>query len=558
MSIFNKISLTKPKRSTFNNSHESKWTGEFGVLIPTYWNYFEPSSEIRAKSEIMCRLAPMLAPVMHRINIYNYWFAVPIRILMEESDFHNFFTGGTDGEQEIAWPKLRFKSQTTVAGEFDPLVMRLSDYLDFPTRYGASQSDKVHDDFLIDVMPYRAYQTIWNEYFRDQNTTPELEIDKFVGVRDASNADWPLFQLRNKCWEKDYFTSALPWAQRGGDMNMPFSAVSELAMEGTAPTQVRSNTSAPFGSSYNKLSADVSEWVHDPVRSGELSKKGDMWYQIAGGESSDMQIDVTPHTTVNTRIIGTINQLREAFSIQRWRERMAIGGGRYVEQINSMFGVKGDDGRLQRPLYLGGSRVPMQISEVLQTSESTNTSVQGVPAGRGFTLDRQGYVHHYAKEHCIVMCLTVVAPKPAYFQGMPRKCNITDRYDFPWPILGHLGEQPVKNEELFFSPDVGDQEQNNETFGYQSRYAQFKYEPNKVHGEFRNTLKFWHLAREFKNLPHLNQEFQEISVKEDDLNRIFAVPGDSDLYSDVLEHIWAQQAFDIRVKRPLPYFGTPK
>lgn len=537
MSIFNKIKLARPKRSTFDLSHESKWTSEFGLLMPTYWTYIEPGAEIRAKSEIMCRVMAMLAPIMHRVNIYNWWYACPIRILMLEEDFQNFFTGGVSGDVEVAWPKYRVFGDAVQNLGWDPLQMRLLDMLDFPTRYGTPAIDTNIDNFTIDAMPLRAYAKIWNDWHRDPNTSAEVDLDMFVGEQDISDTDLDLFSLKRKTWDKDYFTTALPNAQRGGDMNMPFDAISELSFNGE--------------SKFSTLFDGTAAASTDPTFKGDASNNK----VYATNGVGDVKFDVTGHTDVNTRILGTINQFREALSIQRWRERMAVGGSRYIEQIYSMFGVKGDDARLQRPIFLGGSRVPLQISEVLQTSESTDTSVQGIPAGRGFALDRQGFVKFFAKEHCIVMNISCIVPKPAYFQGMPRKCNIRDRYDFPWPILGHLGEQPVLNEEIYFNPS--NINNNDGTFGYQSRYAQYKFEFNKVHGEFRNTLDFWHLARKFGNLPTLSRQFQEINSSANDLDRVFATASDSDLYGSVTDHFWVQQAFDIKVKRPLPYFATP-
>lgn len=564
MSIFSSIRLARPKHSTFNLSHEAKFTGEIGHLVPAYWTYLEPSCKFRAKAEVQMRLAPMLAPIMHRLNIRFYWFKVPIRILMNEEDFHGFFTDGADGTSNVEWPKYRFDASNlnplSQSFAFDPLSTKLADYLGFPTRHVLDTSP-LSEEFTIDAMPFRAYASLWNNYFRDPNVSNEVVIDKFVGTQAAVAADADLFAIKNKCWEKDYFTSALPWPQRGVDMNMPFTAVSDLAMDGDSalPTlaKVIPNPSAP-----------EAHPIASPFLENEslaILPDGDGKYtSIQAGYDADndlahtLQYDITPHTTVNTAIQGTINQLREAFSIQRWRERMAVGGARYIEQINSMFGVRADDGRLQRPMYLGGCRVPLQISEVLQTSESTETSAQGVPAGRGYTLDKAGYVNTYTREHCIIMCLMCVEPKPGYYQGMPRKCDIRDKFDFAWPILGHLGEQEIRKGELVWSPKKLDQVTNDETFGYQSRYAQWKYEPNRVHGQFKSTLEFWHLARKFANVPSLNKEFTEIRDNNDDLNRVFAVMGNDSIYGGVTDHLWWQMAFDIRVKRPLPYFGTPR
>lgn len=561
MSIFNKIKLRKPKRSTFNLSHNSKLTFPWGQLIPTYWNYFEPNTNFRASSIIQCRTMPMLAPIMHEVNIYSYWFQVPIRILMKAKDYEDFITGGRTGEVGMTtsdgttplYPKYK-----ALVSQLDGELGSLLDYMDFPTTQCLEymQSDDV---VKFDAIPLRALAKIWADYFRDQNTTEDTYFKDdsllFTGEYDLTpdnlNAlriiHLDMLKTKPRCWTKDYFTSALPWSQRGSDVSMPFTVVSDLAMDGTYPSVI---TPAYSTGEFNPSLG------YDVQTGGEVNQ--DSQKRIAMGRNGngtvDLQFDVTGHTKVNSVVEGTINQLRDALSLQRWKERNAIGGARYIEQINAHFNVWADDYRLQRPKFLGGSRSPLQISEVLQTSESTETSLQGNMVGRGYTLDNQGNVHCFVKEHSIIMNIICVVPKAAYFQGLPRKFDIRDRFDFPWPTLAHLGEQPVRNSEIFYT---GNESVDDSAFGYQSRYAQYKYEPNRIHSDFQNTLLFWNLARKFSELPTMSRSFLECTASRNGLNRIFPVVEDDNIYSGVNGKFWAQINFNIRVKRPLPYFGTP-
>ncbi len=538
MSIFNKVKVAKPKRSTFDLSHNSKLTLPFGQLVPTYWNIFEPNTTFRANSVIQMRTMPMSAPIMHEVNIYSYWFGIPLRLLMEEQDYENYVTGGREGDIKVQLPEYH----VTASEVLQRSAQYLLDYLDYPvSQMSMDYPDKV---FKVSALPLRAYAAIYNDYFRDQNTTPEYDFHKFVGVRNWSEMDaldWDNFLTKSRCYTKDYFTSALPWAQRGGNVDVPFEVLSELAMDGNAPTTLFNEGEALTQRSAVQVGQNVGEHNYD--------------IQTSTG-AGPLQVDVTKHTSVRNIVKGNINDLRTALSLQRWKERNALGGSRYIEQINAHFGVWADDYRLQRPIFLGGSRSPLQVGEVLQTSESTDSSVQGIPAGRGYTMDSQGFVHYKTKEHMIFMNLISVVPKAAYWQGLPRKWDLRDRFDLVWPLLANLGEQEVRNSEIFYQGEGVPA--NDEAFGYQSRYAQYKFEPNRIHGEFQTTLLFWHLGRKFAELPTLSRHFLECREGHDGLDRIFPVMGKDDKYSEVHNHLWAQINFNIRVKRPLPYYSTPR
>lgn len=535
MSIFSKVKLKRPKRSTFNLSHNTKTTFPIGALVPVYWTYAEPGTSFKASSIVQCRTMPMLAPIMHEVNIYTYWFECPVRLCMDQTDFENFMTGGPDGTAVVNYPKYKnIKLEDLNNG---PVLL---DYMGVPVQQN-TVVDSNDSGFTFDAVPFRTYANIHNNFFRDPNVMAEVDLsDKFTGDRDElTNADQDILSLKYRCWTKDYLTSALPWAQRGGNVDVPFTVVSDLAMEGSDPTKIWNVGADEAGTTQYRRLAEYDQ--------------GTNAYTGTDEEGNTEQIDVTGHTKVISNVIGTINDFRMANALQRWKERNAVGGPRYIEQINAHYGVWADDYRLQRPKYLGGSRIPLQISEILQTSESTETSVQGTMSGRGYTMDNNGYVKTFTKEHSIIMCLMCVVPKASYFQGMPRKLDIRDKFDFPWPILGHLGEQEVRKGEVYYQGTPED----DEPFGYQSRYAQWKYEPNTTHGDFNDSLLFWTLSRKFANMPTLSRDFMLCQENKDGLNRIFPVMSNEDIYKNVYHHFWAQINFNIRAKRPLPYFGTP-
>lgn len=413
MSIFSKVAVPKVKRSSFNLSHENKFTGNFGHLMPLYWNYFEPGCTFKASSELMVRFAPLLAPIMHKVNVYTAWFKWPIRLGMEKEDFENFMTGGENGtvDSRELWPKFYTSGPLMEAAGFDvnPLSSPLVDLLGVPNPdIGKSMSNYSYRKF--DAMPFRCYMDIYNNYYRDQNIQGEVEINKFTGLKEIEAADLDLLSIKSKCWEKDYFTSALPWAQRGVDVHLPIDTKIEIGY-----------TDGPrdFDKFYPNVQQNVNTTynVRAEVEAGENS--GNLLsIATGGGGTHPANIDNSANLRATADNSNTINDLRTALSLQRWFERNARVGARYIEQIFGHFGVKSDDARLQRPEYLGGSRVPLQVGEVLQTSESSEGSAQGTPSGRGVAYDSGRFIKTYTKEHCIIMALVYIVPKPGYFQGL--------------------------------------------------------------------------------------------------------------------------------------------
>jgi hypothetical protein len=382
----------------------------------------------------------------------------------------------------------------------------LADFLGLPV---LANGDSISAPYQVSALPFRAYQLIYNEYYRDQNLIDPVTVLKTDGL-DGSADVW---QLRKRAWEKDYFTSCLPWAQKGGPV--------------TAPAEVE----------YSSLSQVRTATDTIPADAGLLSTSGNL--QAGAGVGAKIE---------NIEDIGiNINDLRISVRLQEWLERQARAGSRYIETILSNWGVLSSDARLQRPEYLGGSINPIVISEVLSTYQNADDTgyPQGNMSGHGISTGGNGGFKRKFEEHGYVFGIMTVLPRTAYQQGIPKTFSRFDKFDYAWPSFAQLGEQEVKTKELFFAPN---NESANETvFGYQSRYAEYKYQPSTVHGDFKDTLDYWHMGRKFAAVPVLNASF----IEADPTKRIFAVTDQNE--DEILCQIYNR----VDAIRCLPYFNTP-
>lgn len=496
--IFEKLGMKAPNYSAFDLSREQKLSCKMGDLIPTYIEEIIPGDNFKVKTETMLRMAPMLAPIMHRVNLYMHYFFVPNRLVWNQ--WEDFITGGREGTSNPLYP--------TMPMTLDVIQAKLSDYMGLPNASGNNP------DFSVSQLPFRAYQLIWNEYFRDQN------LENPIDVQNASNLI--LCQLRKRAWEKDYFTSALPWTQRGPEVGIP------IDLEYKPVSKVFNAAGQQLGALTN-------------LATGGLPTRDELRANYGGNDA--MRIE----NIENTQLDFTINELRKSSALQRFLEKQARGGARYIETILSHFGVKSEDARLQRPEYLGGGRQPIVISEVLNTT-GTDNAPQGDMAGHGISTGTTNSFNKRFTEHGYVLGIMSILPRTAYFQGIPKHFRRFDKFDYYWPEFANLGEQEIKNSELFY--DDMDNESNNDTFGYQQRYAEYKYGTTSVHGDFRTTLKYWHLARDFDNLPSLNANF----IKADPDSRIFAV----DTENPNIDNIWVQMYHSVKARRPMPFFADPR
>lgn len=496
--LFNSVQIKKPRKNVFDLSHEKKLSCNMGDLIPVYLQEVVPGDKFRVNTEIMMRLAPMIAPMMHRVNVYMHYFFVPNRLVYE--DWPKFITGGEDGKQEPAFPTVQIK-----VGELAGYQRgALGDYFGIPT-----PPDDPAFEVNLNALPFRAYQLIYNEYYRDQNLQAPIAITK-ASVVDATEMTL-LTQMRKRCWEKDYLTSALPWAQRGDEVMLPNQVVST----GDAATLALQ------------------------VPGGGLPVDGPL--EIEAGEVTNGITKINLDNHANVEI--SINDLRRSARLQEWLEKNARGGSRYIEQILSHFGVRSSDARLQRPEYLGGGKQPIVISEVLSTAETTDLP-QGNMAGHGISMGKTNNFQKFFEEHGFILGIMSTLPRTAYQDGIHRMWRKFDKFDYYFPEFANLGEQEVQNYEVFMDyKNVG----NLETFGYQSRFSEYKFANSTVHGDFRVPMDYYHMGRKFTARPSLNSGF----VTADPTHRVFAS-------TDVNEHkLYCQIYHDVKAIRPMPVFGTP-
>lgn len=542
MSIFSQIPVKKRKSTRFNLTHEVKTTIGIGELVPYMCREVLPGDVWNVSSDFLCRFAPMLAPIMHNVNIRTECFFVPTRLLWKE--WPDFITGGKDGTLQPIKP---YFVPSSISGSEDPrdILLRKSslwDYMGMPIIDPQRDLNPMPSNLRIDLLPFLAYQMIHQEYYRDQNlTTAPFDFPLSGGDRTNSDQLYDILALRNRCWEKDYFTGALPFLQRGPEAVLPLGGDANVVFE--PPLSTKANLVDMYGvpldpnpglTNPEYLVNDKATMVTtDSVSSGGIPT----FYDPQG----TMKADLSTATAV------TINDLRKTNAIQRFLENQARGGSRLTETILSQFGVLSSDTRMQRPEYLGGGSSPCVISEVLQTSETAETP-QANMAGHGVG----GGVNHGClrrfEEHGFIVCLMSIRPRASYMPGVEPMYTRFDKFDYAWPELANLGEQPVYNRELFCDPDntnVGDS-----IFGYVPRYADYKYILSKTTGEFRDTMDFWHLTRKFSNQPVLSPEFVEI--RQSDATRIFASGNES-----INQQIYVQILNKVSCVRRLPKYGIP-
>ena len=560
--LFNSVVIRNPKRKSFNLSHFSKLSTEFGRLTPIMCEPVLPADKFRVSTTLKVRFAPMTFPVMERFKAFvHYWF-VPNRLIWD--NWEEFITGGETGVEDLAhpYPVITIDSNLgdskILESNFAP--GSLFDYLGFPakTLTSAEKSNLARNNFEFDALPFKAYQLIYDEWYRDQNLETKMDLRTDVDGNQNDNDDATdngfvnaLMSLRYRAWRKDYFTSALPDPQRGPDVTLPMFGELDI---------VGSNMPVSVDKAENITDGVGESAIHSHSSGGSLQ-----FAQLSENEfDNDDAVKfsgVIPKSTLESKLavdrdnlrMASINDLRKGFAVQRLYELAARVGGRYAENIFGNFGVHAGDARLQRPEYLGGSVVPVFVGDVLQTSESSeNGTPLGMPAGVAGALDKtKAFTRHFTEHGWIIGILSIV-PEATYLQGIPRKFLKRDRLDFAWPLLANLGEQEIQNQELYF--EFGGSDANNKgTFGYTPRYAEYRFGVSGAHGDFRSTLRDFHDARIFDSRPALNSEFIKIKPTGNStgLNRIFAVTGEQ------YDHLWVDLYNDVFVKRKLPKYGTP-
>lgn len=474
------------KRNKFSLSHFKLQTCDMGELVPVGLFEVLPGDTIQQSSSCLIRLSPMLAPILHPVHVrIHHWF-VPYRLIWD--NFEKFITGGPDGNDATVPP---FRTH----GAANPTVGSLPDYLGVPTGLAAG--------ITVGALPYRAYSLIWNEWYRDQDLQTELVISKADGSDSTTNIN-----LQKVCWEKDYFTTARPWPQKGAAVTIPavFPDLLRVRDQSGDIAQVKVSATGAFPEFSPALTPnDNVRWLAD----------------------NEVGIDLA--------------DLREGMALQRYAEARARYGSRYTEYL-AYCGVKAADARLQRPEYLGGGRQLVQMSEVLQTGVTTSgTPNIGVAElkGHGIGAMRSNRYRRYFQEHGLVLSLLSVKPKTMYVQGSRRLFNRPTKEDYFQKELQHIGQQEVLNQEI----DAGHASPTG-VWGYQDRYDEYRRIESQIAGEFRTTLNFWHMARIFAAPPTLNAAF----VSSDPTKRIHAVST-----NDVL---WTMVNHSIQARRMMAKTGT--
>ncbi len=565
MGIFNKVYGNKPKRNAFNLSYSVKTTMDMGKLYPICIQEMVPGDTFKIGNEVVINLQPMNSPAYINLNWYAYAFFVPYRVLWDK--FEEFITKGNSGDETIPLPKFEPKTGKITDDSFK--YNTLWDYFGFPVGVKPSGLSAPVD------FPWRAYNMIWNEYFRDENLQDEIGVSP-----DDDNFN---YGLKNVNWSKDYFTASLPFAQRGTATALPINSDitgyarahwdDDIYLAGSVLAENEyhiASTVYPKGidkgdvrgvvSGYSYLgnsTLEDSQALRIPANA--YPQKG-----VTQGENVGTNLNsntISPeHLNVNS-ISADVEDLRLMFAIQRWQEINARGGVRYTEFLRAQYGTSPRDDRLQRPEFIGGCKSPIIVSNVLQQSNADNSSVSqktlvGTKYGQGMTADVNNLGSYYASEFGVLMVVAFLRPKTSYMQGINRQWLKNDTFDFFNPCFTALGEQEVLNEEIYAksgdSDPLTDSSSNRSIWGYEPRYQEMRYNPSLITGKMRPNAQtgepsfdYWHLGRYFDSLPNLNGSFLECNPDK----RIFQATDEVGFICHIGNRI--------KALRPLPYMATP-
>lgn len=542
--LYSTVSRERIPINSFPAGGERKLSMKMGQMVPIFCRETIPGDIFRASTELLIKFAPLKAPVMHRIRAYvDYFFVPDFQICKIFDDFIN--PRVNTASNPIVLPRVRPYDANTL-GKMG--IGSLADYLDLPVQQSAWLASETSKP--ISLLPFRAYQHVYNSFFRDQTLQPmegvdPTETDLYLmedlsaqGTYTAGEEDTQMsncLSLRYSAWKKDYFTSALPTPQAGEDVEVPF-----------VPGQIVADGVMKFTSDETEFSPLGTVRV---VRDAEDNNLASLeWAQNTSSEtSSEMSYDSGLDIVPSAQGALTINGLRQLFALQHYKELIGRGGARYPEVTANFFGVRLPDLYVDRPAYLGGMYSDVSVGEVLQTSQTTSGdsgSAQGYRAGVASVYGKSKTMRYRCRMHGFILGILRVLPEATYMQGVERMWHRESLFDFAWPQFANIGEQEIYNREIYVDGTSAD----DQVFGYAPRYAEYKDSCSHVNGEFRTDLKYWHFGRSFSDRPSLNAAF----IKADQItNDPFNVT------SDAVDKLYVHMYTKASVRRCLPFYGTP-
>lgn len=526
------------KRTKFDRSHVYKTTFNSGKLIPVFVDEVLPGDTTRMSVNYFARLATPVKPIMDNIYLDWFFFFVPNRLVWEHWQNFCFEQEDPDDSTDYVIPTV-----TATGNSDNAYTGSLWDYFGLPVNTSGNLSG-------ISALPFRAVYLIWNEWFRDENLQKSVKIQKGDSneVLDSSRVtDQPSWLFSSgttivsgfvcppRGKRHDYFTSALPWTQKGPGVQVPLTGnafvydAQGVSIPNMPPTVKEVNVAGRI-----MTRETDGNWPHEV-------------YEYNQSNESLVSSNKFSYADLESISGATINSLRTAFQMQKFYERLARGGTRYTEVLRSFFGVVSPDARLQRPEFLGSFTKMVMVNPIAQTSATDDTSPQGNLSAYGVTASKfHGFTKSFV-EHGYIIGFVCARADLTYQQGINKMWLRSTVYDFYWPTFAHLGEQAIELREIYAQGSEAD----TTVFGYQERYAEYRYKPSQITGKFRSsviggTLDKWHLSQFFKNAPTLNEEF---IIENPPINRIIAVPSEPEFLLDI--------GFRYTTVRPMPMFGTP-